>query len=614
MAHDHPVYRAQACVVGSGCAGWAAALRLKQLGVDVLLVTQGLRTGTSHNTGSDKQTYYKLSLAGVETDSVGEMAQDLYAGGGMDGEIALCMAAGSSRAFLNLCELGVPFPTDAYGQYAGYQTDHDKRRRATSAGPLTSQYMAGALEKAGLNAGVRVLEPLCAVELLVHDGRVRGLLAVDTIKQHDHRHGLVEILADHVVLATGGTAFCYRDSVYPESQSGMMGLALRAGAAAANLHQWQYGLASMGFRWNVSGSYQQVIPRYISVGADNDETEFLADALGEQRAMDMTFLKGYEWPFDAAKAHGSSQVDLLVHREMHIKGRKVYLDYRRNPRGWLAGGEALSNTPRNYLRSSGSVQNTPIERLLHMNAPAVTLYRNHGIDLAAQPLPIAVCAQHLNGGLMVDAHWRTTLPGLYAVGECAGTFGVRRPGGSALNATQVGAQRAAEHIALQRREESTFTAANAVRALTAQLDRLPGDGRSAGDTAAYFRAVMSRHAAFLRDMKGMEALENELFLALTTTDQLACPAGQPIVWLKTRDQLLTQLAVVNAMLFAARAGLPGTAMVHPEALASGGNPVVETRVSADQAVSVSREAAPIPVSDLWFENVWRQWRERNNKT
>ena len=56
-------------VIGSGAAGLAAALRLKTLGVhDLLLLTEGLRRGTSINTGSDKKTYYKLGIYGAETD------------------------------------------------------------------------------------------------------------------------------------------------------------------------------------------------------------------------------------------------------------------------------------------------------------------------------------------------------------------------------------------------------------------------------------------------------------------------------------------------------------------------------------------------------------------
>jgi len=85
-----------------------------------------------------------------------------------------------------------------------------------------------------------------------------------------------------------------------------------------------------------------------------------------------------------------------------------------------------------------------------MNAPAVKLYASHGIDLYSEPLEIAVCAQHNNGGFSVDKDYRsTTLPHLYVIGEAAGVFGIHRPGGSALNSTQVSSRRAADHIARQ---------------------------------------------------------------------------------------------------------------------------------------------------------------------
>ena len=89
-------------VVGSGCAGLNAADWLAALGAeDVLLVTENMRYGTSRNTGSDKQTYYKLSLAGGESDSVEDMARTLHRED-VDGDLALCEAAGSARAFCKL--------------------------------------------------------------------------------------------------------------------------------------------------------------------------------------------------------------------------------------------------------------------------------------------------------------------------------------------------------------------------------------------------------------------------------------------------------------------------------------------------------------------------------
>ena len=59
----------------------------------------------------------------------------------VDGDLALCEAAGSAQCFFKLVQLGVPFPRNEMGEFVGYQTDHDLRRRASSAGPLTSRYM-----------------------------------------------------------------------------------------------------------------------------------------------------------------------------------------------------------------------------------------------------------------------------------------------------------------------------------------------------------------------------------------------------------------------------------------------------------------------------------------
>jgi succinate dehydrogenase/fumarate reductase flavoprotein subunit len=153
-----PVYGMNTVIVGSGAAGLNAADSLYSLGQrDIGIVTEGLGMGTSANTGSDKQTYYKLTLAGGEQDSVLGMAETLFSGGAMHGDIALVEAALSARCFFKLVEAGVPFPHDGFGQYAGYKTDHDPRQRATSAGPLTSQYMVSALAKKVKEKGISVL-------------------------------------------------------------------------------------------------------------------------------------------------------------------------------------------------------------------------------------------------------------------------------------------------------------------------------------------------------------------------------------------------------------------------------------------------------------------------
>ena len=104
-------------------------------------------------------------------------------------------------------------------------------------------------------------------------------------------------------MATGGPAGIYADSVYPECHTGSTGLAIKAGAKMQNLALWQYGLASVSPRWNVSGTYMQVLPRFVSIDKDGTEHDFLWEYFQDQYAgLSLVFLKGYQWPFDPKKA------------------------------------------------------------------------------------------------------------------------------------------------------------------------------------------------------------------------------------------------------------------------------------------------------------------------
>jgi succinate dehydrogenase/fumarate reductase flavoprotein subunit len=188
-------------VLGSGAAGYATAGRIAREGKKtVAIVTEGVNSGTSRNTGSDKQTYYKLGLGGDSADSVRQMTRNLFAGGAVDGDHALCEAALSARCFLNLCELGVPFPVNRYGEYVGYKTDHDPYARATSAGPLTSKFMTEALERKANQLQIPVLDGLYAVEILKDGEGVCGLICLEK-----ETGDFVAVRTPHVVLATGGT-------------------------------------------------------------------------------------------------------------------------------------------------------------------------------------------------------------------------------------------------------------------------------------------------------------------------------------------------------------------------------------------------------------------------
>lgn len=454
-----PFYSLNTLIIGSGAAALNSAASLFDYGqTDIAIATDFWGGGTSNNAGSDKQTYYKLSLSGDVPDSPKGMARDLFDGGCMHGDIALCEAQNSVQAFFHLVSLGVPFPHDRFGSYVGYKTDHDPLGRATSAGPLTSRMMFECLAQDVKNKGIQVFDRHEVIALLTEkrggEKNVIGAVAIDKDNLDSENFGFVVFNAVNVVLATGGPAGIYKSSVYPESQLGSSGLAFEIGAIGNNLTESQYGLASIQFRWNLSGTYQQVIPRYVSTDADGqDEQEFLNQYFPHMgKLATAIFLKGYQWPFDPGKVrgYGSSLIDILVYQETVMKGRRVFLDFMQNPSGSGTledfSFDLLDKEASTYLEKSGALFGTPIERLKKMNPPAIDLYKNNGIDLAKDYLEIAVCAQHNNGGIQGSIWWESNIKHLFPVGEVNGTHGVYRPGGSALNSGQVGSMRAALFI------------------------------------------------------------------------------------------------------------------------------------------------------------------------
>ncbi|MDR1053192.1 MAG: FAD-binding protein, partial [Planctomycetaceae bacterium] len=438
------IQKVHTLIIGSGAAGLCAAVRLRAEGVDdILIATEGLDKSTSINTGSDKQTYYKISLCGNQNDSPHEMAQTLFDGGSMHGDIALIESALSARTFFHLVNLGVKFPTDIFGQFAGYKTDHDPRQRATSVGPYTSRDMCIALIKQVKKLQIPVCENYYCVEILRWEDRVCGAVFID----EDDK--CVSIIAENVIFAVGGPGGLYETSVYPKCHNGGIGLALAIGAEAQNLPESQFGMASIAFRWNVSGTYMQVIPKFVSTDQNgNNPREFLLEYFDSPADLySNIFLKGYQWPFDVRKViGGSSIIDLLVYIETVEQHRRVFLDYRENPQDFSF--DQLSAEAYQYLKNSAALLNSPIERLEKMNLNAVKLYAANGIDLRNENLEIAVCAQHNNGGLAGTIWWESTnIKHFFPIGEVNGSHGVARPGGSALNSGQVGAFRAAELIA-----------------------------------------------------------------------------------------------------------------------------------------------------------------------
>lgn len=627
-------------VIGTGAAGLAAAVRLNALGVaDVAVYSEGLDAGTSINTGSDKQTYYKLGLDGASPDSPVLMAHDLAAGGAVHGDIALVEAALSATAFSSLVSLGVEFPHDAWGRFTGYRTDHDEHCRATSAGPYTSRDMCRALIGEAKRRGIVVCENQVAVELLseTQEGtrpvRVTGAVFLNALTGE-----METVLAPAIVFAVGGPGGLYGRSVYPECHTGGIGLALQIGAEARNLAESQYGLASTAFRWNVSGSYMQTLPRVFSLDEEGVEREFLSECFGSVNAASSAlFLKGYQWPFSAGNARGSSLVDLFVYKETVLMGRKVFLDYRKNACGFSLAG--LSEEARQYLENcQAAMEESPYARLEAMNPGAIQLYRDHGIDLASEPLEVAVSAQHNNGGLAADLWWQSTnVEGLFPIGEVNGSHGVVRPGGSALNAGQVGAWRAAEYIARAPRDsmdEKGWRAAweKAEKAMERIREQM---GKPATETwravRARLQARMDLAGAFLRRKDVLEPaiLEGWEEVRKAQAEGLGgCDVYDTVEMLRNRSLLLAHAVYLEACrVQLERSGSRGGAIamdpegerlsplldeewrILPERTEARGEVTVCSVEASGKVVFRFEACRPVPEERGWFETVWRVYRE-----
>ncbi len=623
-----------ALVIGSGAAGYSAAMRISEGGASVAVITEETHCGTSRNTGSDKQTYYKLALAGDTPDSVRGMAKDLFSCGAVDGDTALCEAALSARCFLKLCELGVAFPKNRYGEYVGYKTDHDPYARATSAGPLTSRYMTEVLEKRVDQLKIPIYSGLLAVELLKDANGVCGVLCLHTAEGK-----FKAFCSPYIVLATGGPAGIYADSVYPACHTGTTSLALEAGASLQNMTEWQYGLASVSPRWNVSGTYMQVLPRLVSIDENGSEREFLSDFFGDPYdALSALFLKGYQWPFDSQKVLcGSSVIDLLVYRETVLKKHKVYLDYTKNPFGLdSVDFKKLSEEAYEYLSHADVCFGTPVERLIKMNFPAYELYKSKGIDLSHQMLQISLCAQHNNGGIAVDLWWQTNVKGLFAVGECAGTHGITRPGGTALNAGQVGALRASEYITAKKKCIDVSTCKTLVSSAVARHKTFVKAVLSNSDTVSerIEKAArrMSDKGGAIRNTDAMIAALSEVREELNTLHACCQVREDSEIYkaYKYKDILLTQEAVLTALIdYAENIGISrGSALIcNPNgALREGldeifrmrldgihaSEMIQEIKTSDDGPVIQWRPVRPIPHDADFFENIWRGYRENKN--
>ncbi len=190
-----------------------------------------------------------------------------------------------------------------------------------------------------------------------------------------------------------------------------------------------------------------------------------------------------------------------------------------------------------------------------MNPLSIELYKRYKYDITREPLEFAVNNQHMNGGLAVDGWGATSLEGCYAVGEAAGTHGVTRPGGAALNAGQVLGARCAEHAAGRRTMRASSASESGLidEAVAGILDILKADSPlTIKSIRKDIQDRMSDHAGVLcnaTDVKQALAAARALNESIRQHGIASSGAPEALKALQWRQTALLSEAVLTALAF-----------------------------------------------------------------
>ncbi|HZV79944.1 MAG TPA: L-aspartate oxidase [Candidatus Binatus sp.] len=431
-------------VVGAGAAGLLLALHAAARGLDVVLATKG--TLQESNTAWAQGGV--AAALNLEDDSPAAHAADtIAAGAGLVNDAAAELVAREApQRVEELQSLGVAFTIDLHGGLALTREAAHSHARVAFAADHTGQAIATTLaDKVGAHPNITVVERACAVELAGGPEGCRGAWLIA-----DNR--LLGVAAGATALATGGSGQLFsRTTNPPGATADGLALALAAGAKLADLEFVQFHPTALA----VAGA-----PALLISEAARGEGAIVVDGAGE-RFLFQTDARGELAPRD-------------------IVARAIF-------RKLQSGGVAFLD-----LRPVGTPD---VIRTRFPNIAAAC--SRFGIDIATAPIPIAPAAHYHMGGVATDLWGRTSVPRLYAIGECActGLHGANRLASNSLAECLVFAARAADDIESILHDEFSGAPFSSPPAFL----EAPGD-------VAHLQAAMWRSAGIEREAAGLQSL------------------------------------------------------------------------------------------------------------